>query len=132
MIKLTINNYGPVIHGSADGAQMAWGNDVVHQTHSRSEQVTPEFELLAQAVTRILENLAAAGLHDEDRADAEAAAREILDEVGQATPDRRRARRAVNALKGLLAPIATGAATGAAMGAQEWARAAIDQLGVPF
>ncbi|MEU0156203.1 hypothetical protein [Micromonospora fulviviridis] len=129
---MTINNYGPVIQGNADGAQLAWGSGMVHQTQSRSDQVAPGFELIAQAVTRVMEHLAAVGLQDDALADAEAAACEVIDEVGQAKPDRTRVRRAVNALKGLLAPIATGAATGAAMGAQEWARAAIEQLGVPF
>ena len=26
---------GPVIHGNADGAQLAWGNDTVHQAQTR-------------------------------------------------------------------------------------------------
>ena len=53
-------------------------------------------------------------------------------EVTQPQPDRGKIRRAINALKGFLAPIATGLARGGGQGAQEWAKTAIEQLGSPF
>jgi hypothetical protein len=127
----TIYN-GPVIQGNADGAQLAWGNQTVNQTVNRTEQIAPGFEAIAQAVVGTLAQLHGAGLSEEDQADAEATANEVLVEVTQPEPDRGRIRRALSALKGYLAPVATGLAAGGGEGAQEWARTAIEQLGVPF
>jgi hypothetical protein len=127
----TTINYGPVIHGSADGAQLAWSNSgTVNQTQNSGEQqITPGFELLAQALVSTRDRLPGLGLADEDLADAQAAADDALAEVTQSEPDRGKLRRAVTALKGLLAPIATGLALGAGEGAQDFARTAIEQLG---
>lgn len=127
----TTINYGPVIHGDVDGAQLAWNNSgTVHQAQNSGEQqITPGFELLAQALISTREGLPSLGLAEEDLTDAQAAADDALAEVTQPEPDRRKLRRAVAALKGLLAPIATGLAAGAAAGAQDFARTAIDQLG---
>jgi hypothetical protein len=127
----TIYN-GPVIHGSADGAQLAWGNQTVRQAQNRTEQVAPGFEAIAQAVVSTLKGLSAVGLAEDDQQDAEAAANEVLDEVTQPTPDRGKIRRALVALKGFLAPVASGLVTGSTEGAQEWARTAVEQLGTPF
>jgi hypothetical protein len=127
----TIYN-GPVIHGNADGAQLAWGNQTVHQTQHRTEQVAPGFEAIAQAVVSTLAGLPEVGLAEDDQLDAEAAANEVLDEVTRPEPDRGKIRRALAALKGFLAPVAAGLLTGGAEGAQGWARTAIEQLGSPF
>lgn len=127
----TIYN-GPVIHGNADGAQLAWGNNAVYQTQNDTEQITPGFEAIAQAVVSTLEQLPVVGLAEDDLQDAKFAADEVLAEVTEPEPDRPRIRRAVSALKGLLAPVATGVVAGSADGAQEWARTAIEQLGTPF
>jgi hypothetical protein len=128
----TIYN-GPVIHGNANGAQLAWGNDNVYQTQIRTEQVAPGFEAIAQAVVKTLEGLAGASLAEDDRQDAEAAARDVLVEVTQSAPNRGKIRRALSSLKGFLAPIAMGLAEGGAEGsAHEWARMAIEQLSRPF
>ena len=124
---------GPVIHGSADGAQIVWGsNNTVQQNQTRTESVAPGFEAIALAVVSLLRQLPAAGLPDEDLRDAKAAAEEVLAEVTQPEPDRGKIRRAVSAVKGFLAPIAMGVASGSAQGATEWARTAIEQLGTPF
>jgi hypothetical protein len=123
---------GPVIHGDVTGAQLAWGNQTVHQTQNQTQQIAPGFEAPAQAVVRTLEQLPAVGLAEQDQQDAEGAARDVLTEVTQSAPDRRKIRRALSALKGLLAPVATGLAAGAGEGAQEWAKTAIEQLGKPF
>ncbi len=128
---ITVYN-GPVIQGSADGAQLAWGNQTVNQTVNRTEQIAPGFEAIAQAVVGTLEQLPGAGLSEEDQADAEATANEVLVEVTQPDPDRGTIRRALSALKGYLAPVATGLAQGGGEGAQEWAKTAIEQLGTPF
>lgn len=127
----TTINYGPVIHGSADGAQLAWNNSgtVDQAQNSGEQQIAPGFELLAQALISTREGLTGLGLLDEDLAEAQAAADDALAEVTQPEPDRSKLRRAVTALKGLLAPIATGLAAGAGVGAQEFARTAIEQLG---
>jgi hypothetical protein len=119
---------GPVIHGDANGAQLAWGNDIVQQ--NRTRPVTPGFEALAQAVVKVLEQLPRVGLAEDDQQDADEAAHEVLAEVTQPQPDRGKIRRALATLKGLLAPIAVGLAEGSAEGAaHEWARTAIEQLG---
>jgi hypothetical protein len=123
---------GPVFHGDANGAQLAWGNQTVKQTQNQTQQIAPGFEAIATAVVRTLEQLPAVGLAAHDQQDAEGAAREILTEVTQSEPDRGKIRRALTALKGFLAPVAIGLAAGAGEGAQEWARTAIDQLGTPF
>jgi hypothetical protein len=123
---------GPVIMGNADGAQLAWGNQTVNQTINQTEQIAPGFEVIAQAVVGTLEQLPAAGLSEEDQADAEATANEVLVEVTQPAPDRGKIRRALSALKGYLAPVATGLVVGGGEGAQEWAKTAIEQLGMPF
>ncbi len=123
---------GPVFHGDANGAQLAWGNQTVKQSQNQTQQIAPGFEAIATAVVRTLEQLPAVGLAAQDQRDAEGAAREILTEVTQSEPDRGKIRRALTALKGFLAPVAIGLAAGAGKGAQEWARTAIDQLGTPF
>jgi hypothetical protein len=123
---------GPVIQGDANGAQLAWGNHTVHQTQNRAEQISPGFEAVTQAVVSLLEQLPAAGLAEDDQQDAEEAANEVLTEVTQPEPDRKKIRRALSSLKGLLAPLATGMASGAGEGVHEWAKTAIEQLGTPF
>lgn len=127
----TVIYNGPVIHGNADGAQLAWNNSSVSQTQE-GEQVAPGFEAIAQAVAKTLERLPEIGLAEEDLQDATEAARDVLSEVTRAEPDRGKIRRAISSLKGYLAPIATGFVTGVAAGAHDWARMAIEQLGRPF
>jgi hypothetical protein len=123
---------GPVIIGSAHWGATGWGNNTVQQTAvNRTEEVAPGFEAIAAAVALTLGQLPAAGL-SEDEADAKAVADEILVEVTQPQPDRGKIRRAIDALQGFLAPIATGLARGGGQGAQEWAKTAIEQLGSPF
>jgi hypothetical protein len=125
----TIYN-GPVIHGNADGAQLAWGNDTVMQ--HRQEQVAPGYEALAQALVSTLQQLPAAGLPAADQQDAESAAREALHLLTQGKPDPGVVRRSVAALKGHLAQLAAGLVAGAEQGAQEWAKTAIQHLHLPF
>lgn len=125
----TIYN-GPVIHGDANGAQLAWGNDTV--TQHRQEQVAPGYEILAQALVSTLQQLPAAGLPAADQEDAEAAAREALHALTEGDPDSGVVRRAVAALKGHLALLATGMVAGAEQGAQEWAKTAVQHLQLPF
>jgi len=123
--------HGPVIYGSADGAQLAWNNSgTVNQAMNFGEQqIAPGFELLAQALISTREGVRGLGLAEEDLTDALAAVDEALAEVTQAEPNRSKLRRAVAALKGMLAPIATGLASGASASAQDFARTAIEQLG---
>ncbi len=124
----TIYN-GPVIHGDANSAQLAWNNNGnVNQGHG-GEQVAPGYEALAQALVSTLQGLPEVGLDDEELSDAQDTVNEALAEVTQPEPNARRVRRSVAALKGWLTPIATGLRTGAGNGAQEWAQTAIQQLG---
>ncbi|WP_030768015.1 MULTISPECIES: hypothetical protein [unclassified Streptomyces] len=123
---------GPVFHGAVSGAQFAWGNDKVTQNQQNNTAPAPAAEALASLaslVADLLRQLPAAGLPDRDREDAEAAAQDVLAEVdGSGQPHPGRLRRALAALKGALAPVATGVAAGTAVGAQEWARTAIESL----
>ncbi|MFF4449174.1 hypothetical protein [Streptomyces sp. NPDC001502] len=126
---------GPVFHGAVSGAQFAWGNDSVTQNQQNNTAPAPGSEAaaavaaLAVLVADLLRQLPESGLPDRDREDAEAAAQDVLAEVaGTGEPDQGRLRRALAALKGALAPVATGVVAGTAVGAQEWARTAIEGL----
>lgn len=129
-----VHNYnGPVFQGTVAGAQLAWEvSGDVHQEQGRTESVTPGFEAIAKAVADVLQGLPTAALEEEEYADAEACAEEALEEVTHHEPDRSKLRRAVNAIKGFLLPVASRAAIGASDGAQEWAQRAISSLDVPF
>jgi hypothetical protein len=127
--RTTIYN-GPVIYGNADGAPGATRRSARPATGvSRSR---PDSKRLRRPVVSTLEQLPVAGLSIEDQRDADGAARQVLAEVVQPDPDRRKIRRALSAMKGLLAPLATGLVEGAGDGAHEWAKTAIERLGAPF
>ncbi|KUN03436.1 hypothetical protein AQI95_23345 [Streptomyces yokosukanensis] len=120
---------GPVFHGPASGNQFAWNNDQVTQNQRNDGAVAPGFEALARLVGDLLGQLPGAGLAERDRLDAVAAAQEVLAEVtGPEAPEPGRLRRALNGLKGVLAPVATGAAAGVGAATQEWAHEAIRNL----
>ncbi|MGW4161679.1 hypothetical protein [Streptomyces sp. NPDC004788] len=126
-----VHNYdGPVFNAAVSHAQFAWNNESVTQNQQSNDTVAPGYENLAALVTELLRTLPGAGLAERDREDAESAAQEVLAEVTRtdAAPEESRLRRAVGALRGALAPVATGVTAGAAAGAQEWARAAIEGL----
>jgi len=121
--------YGPVIQGNANGAQLAWGNQTVNQTQA-AQQIAPGFEALATAVADTLRQLPEFGLDQEDQADAEEVANEILAEVVTESPDRGKLRRACAALKGFLMPVITEASAGAGEGTRELVRQAIEGLNI--
>ncbi|HWE91870.1 MAG TPA: hypothetical protein VG317_20580 [Pseudonocardiaceae bacterium] len=123
---------GPVIQGDANDARLAWGNRDVDQSQADTEQIASGFEPIAQAVAKTLEQLSMAGLPERDQEDAVEAAKEVLAEVTQPEPNQGKIRRALAAMKHLLAPVAAGAVAGAGAGAQEWARTAIEHLQLPF
>ena len=50
----------------------------------------------------------------------------------QPDPDPGKIRCGIAVLKSFLAPIATGLSKGSGEGAQQWAKTAIEQLGMPF
>ncbi|MEV4948520.1 hypothetical protein [Streptomyces sp. NPDC053755] len=126
------DHHGPRFDAPVSHAQFAWGNQSVTQNQQNvggHGAVAPGFEALAELVTELLRQLPQAGLADRDREDAEAAADEVLATITRPdAPEPGRVRRAVAALKGALAPVATGVVAGTAVGAQEWARAAIEGL----
>lgn len=107
----TVNYNGPVIQGDANGARLAWGNRDVDQSQTDTQQIAPGFEPIAQAVAKTLEQLSMAGLPGRDQEDAEEAAKEVLAEVTQPEPNQGKIRRALAALKHLLAPVAAGASS---------------------
>lgn len=125
----TVNYNAPVFNGDMTGAQIAWGSTTVTQNQQNaSSTVAPGYEQLAKLVTDLLQHLPQVGLAEEDRKDAEEAASEVLAEITDSAPEPGKLRRAVNALRGALAPVATGLVEGAAAGAQEWAQTAISGL----
>ncbi|MFI6354432.1 hypothetical protein ACIBJF_17640 [Streptomyces sp. NPDC050743] len=120
---------GPQFHGPVSGSQIAWGNQTVTQNQRNDTAAAPDVEALARLVGELVRQLPQAGLAEQDRVDAEAAAEEVLAEIsGPGGPEPGRLRRALNGLKGALAPVATGAAAGVEAGAQEWAHEAIRNL----
>ncbi|WP_314220845.1 hypothetical protein [Streptomyces zaehneri] len=120
---------GPVFNGGVSNSQFAWNNETATQNQQLNNTVAPGHEALATLVTELLRQLPAAGLGDQERADAETAAQEVLTEItGPQAPEPGRLRRSVTMLKGALAPVATGLAAGTAVGAQEWAQSAIRGL----
>ena len=124
------NNFGVIFHAGAEGAQVALNNSgQINQQQNYGDQVASGFEPLAQAVALVMEGLAKVQLTDDDRRDAEEAAAEVVTEVTTDHPNSSKIRRAVNVLKGVLAPIGAGLATATNAEVQEWARTAIDQLG---
>jgi hypothetical protein len=129
----TTTYHGPVIQGHADGAQLAWNNQTVTQTQTKNQQIAPGFEVIAQAVADTLKELHRLGLPEEDQQDVESLGEEVLAEVTQSEPDRRKIRRAMAALQGFLTrSLVAGAAAGAEQGAEELIKKAVEQIGSSF
>jgi len=129
----TVNNYhGPVVTVTGDHAQIAWGNRDVQQRGV--EQITPGYDRLAQLVTDLLANLHAFPLEDADGTELRASADTVLCEVVKPVPDEGVIRRSVTMIKGLLAPVGTGANKAVTEETTEAAREVIDALGtaLPF
>lgn len=125
----TVNNYnGPVFHGNVNGAQLAWGNGSVLQDQQNAKQVASGYEQLADFVVQILRQLPDTGLSDEDQQDAQDVAETILTEVTQPEPNAQIIRRAINTLKGVLAPLITGAGAGTSDAIRQWVETVINGL----
>ncbi|MEU6988170.1 hypothetical protein ABZ946_32850 [Streptomyces sp. NPDC046324] len=125
-----VNRYdGPVFNGPATHNQLSWNNETVTQNLQVNSTVAAGYEELAARVAELLRQLPEAGLSDQDREDAEAAAGEVLAEITRPTPpEQGRLRRVLATLRGALTPVAMGAAAGTTVATQEWARAAIEGL----
>ncbi|MFF5935900.1 hypothetical protein [Streptomyces sp. NPDC012508] len=124
-----VNRYdGPVFIGPAHNNQLAWNSETVTQNQQVNSAVAPGYEELAARVTELLRQLPEAGLGEQDREDAEAAAGDVLDVITQPEPEPGKVRRVLATLRGALAPVATGVAAGTTVGAQEWALSAIEGL----
>jgi hypothetical protein len=125
----TVTYNGPVIFGSADGAQLAWNNGAVRQSHNgESQQIAEGFEALANIVAEILRQLPATGLDEEDQALAVETGNELLAELIQPSPELGKVKRTAAMLRGVLAPLAIAAESGAAQAVTEWAKTAIEHL----
>lgn len=125
--ETTVYN-GPVIHVHGDRTQIAWNNAVASQSQA-TEEVAPGFETLAETLVNVLKRLPDVPLETTDRETAEAATREVLQEITKERPDRGVVRRGVAALKGIVAPVALGTQAGISDEAREFARALVEQLG---
>ncbi|MEU9864010.1 hypothetical protein AB0D99_24360 [Streptomyces sp. NPDC047971] len=119
---------GPVFNGPASHNQFAWNNETVTQNQQINGEVAAGYEALAERVAELLRQLPGAGLAEQDREDAEAAAGEVLDVITRPEPEAGRVRRALATLRGALVPVASGVAAGTTVAAQEWARTAIEGL----
>ncbi|MEU6948579.1 hypothetical protein ABZ957_25610 [Streptomyces sp. NPDC046316] len=124
-----VNRYdGPVFNGPARNNLLAWNSETVTQNQQVNSAVAPGYEELAARVTELLRQLPEAGLGEQDREDAEAAAGDVLDVITQPEPEPGKVRRVLATLRGALAPVATGVAAGTTVGAQAWALSAIEGL----
>lgn len=131
----TVTNYhGPVVTVTGDNAQIAWENGTVDQSQNHVAQIVPGYEPLAQLLTDMLANLSNFTLGEDDAFDARESVQTVLREVVKEQPDQGVVRRSVNMLKGLFAPIATGAAAGVSAESTDAARTLIELLGtsLPF
>jgi hypothetical protein len=125
----TVTYNGPVIYGSADGAQLAWNNGAVSQSQAAEpQQIAEGFEALATLVAEILRQLPATGLGGEDQAIAAEAGNEILAQVTQSVPEPGKVKRATATLRGVLVQLAIAAETGAGQAVAEWEKAAVQHL----
>ena len=126
----TVTYNGPVIFGSADGAQLAWNNGVVCQSRTgESQQIAEGFEALANLVAEILRQLPATGLDNERPGScSRKAGNEILVQLTQPSPEPGKIKRAAATLRGVLVPLAIAAETGVAQAVTDWAKAAIEHL----
>lgn len=131
----TVTNYhGPVVTVTGDNAQIAWDSETVEQSQKHVTQIVPGYEQLAQLLTDMLANLSNFTLGEDDETDARESAQTVLREVVKEQPDQGIVRRGVNMLKGVFAPIATGAAAGVSAESANAAQTLIEMLGtsLPF
>ncbi|HEY3878999.1 MAG TPA: hypothetical protein VGM12_10415 [Trebonia sp.] len=125
----TVTYNGPVIYGNAKGAQLAWNNGAVSQSHAgEPQQITEGFEALATVVAEILRQLPATGLSGEDQAIAAEAGNEILAQITQPVPEHGKLKRAAATLRGVLVQLAIAAETGVGQAVTEWVKAAVKHL----
>lgn len=131
----TVTNYhGPVVTVTGDNAQIAWDSQTVEQSQNNVTQIATGYEQLAELLTDMLANLEQFTLGSDNETDARESAQTVLKEVVREQPDQGIVRRGVNMLKGVFAPIATGAAAGVSAESTEAARTFIEMLGtsLPF
>lgn len=125
----TVTYNGPVIYGSADGAQLAWNNGAVSQSQAgEPAQIAEGFEALASIVAEILRQLPATGLSGEDQEIAAEAGNEILVQLTQPVPEPGKIKRAAATLRGVLVQLAIAAETGVGQAVTEWAKEAVKHL----
>lgn len=126
------NYYGPVIHGDANNAQLAWMNGSSSQVQDNAQQIASGFEEVAAAVADLIQQIPGSGVGEDVQEHIQEPAADILNEVVEAEPDKGKVRAALERIKGVLAPVALGMSRGAGDGAADWAKNAISQLDVPF
>lgn len=119
----TVTNYnGPVINVTGDHTQIAWGNDNVNQAQSQYQDVTAGYEDVAKLLTSLLAAVPNLGLSAVDNADLEESAIAVLEEVTKPGPEKGVIRRGLTVVKGLLAPVASGARTAVSEESAEFVR----------
>lgn len=127
---------GPVFNAAVDGTQIAYNNNSVNQNITRIEQVAPEHQALAQALTQVM-NLLVPQMHlsPEAQEDVEAANAEIVAEIVRDEPRPGPIRRGVTLLRNSFTALAAATAVGATAAvsdeAQDAARQALELLS-PF
>lgn len=124
-----VNHYSaPVVTVNGDHAQVSWDGGTNIQSHDQSQRVAEGYEDVAKTLADLLGHLTDLGLSDEDAQDLREAGEQVLAEVTQDEPDRRKVRRGVQVLKGLLAPVATGVSQAVTSESAELAREGFEAL----
>lgn len=125
----TVNYNGPVVQVTGDHAQLAWGNNVANQTQDRVEQIAPGYEDLAKVLATLLAATPQLGLEDADKEALDNEVAALLGQVTVAEPDAGVLKKGITMVKGLLAPVLTGASNGVAAETAELVRSTIERLG---
>lgn len=104
-----ISSGHPVINTYGDNVQIAWGNQSVNQSQQYTQEVTPGYEGIAQVIDRLLAHLPNFKLNEADTAEVEDNANVVLQEISREDPDGNLIKRGLTMIRGLLAPVITGA-----------------------
>ncbi len=129
----TNHHYYGNVFNAGDHAQVAVGDhNSQHQEHNVVEQVSPGYEQLVEVLAGLLKNVDAYGLSAEDaedlREEVEIVRGEVIRAVPDTAPDHSRVKKAVRAIKGVLADAYASARLGANTAVQGESQQLLEQL----
>ncbi|OZG29804.1 hypothetical protein BH683_007715 [Williamsia sp. 1138] len=112
--------------------QVAFGNsgsvDQRLKNVNNSTAIAPGFEKVAESIQYLLNRLDALALNDDDDQEVRDHAAVVVGEIVRDNPDRTTIKRAINSVRGVLAPISLGVAAAATAESTETARGLIEAL----